>query len=134
MKELTQVKNIINMIKGCGKQYDFILAPARGGLIPAQFIAYALDIKTIHTINNIRGDYPRSQPNMKCLIVDDINDTGKTCIALQDYMLDNKLAESVDVAVIYERHSSEFEADYVGDIIYHDDWVEFTWDKEIVCE
>ena len=122
---------MVRCLKNSGNQYDYILTIARGGLVPAQFVAYALDIKAVHVITNIRGGYPRTQPNMKCLIVDDINDTSKTTGAMKDFVMNNRLAGSVDVAVMYERHNAPLKADFVGDIVADDGWLEFTWDKEL---
>jgi len=132
MKELRQLKKLIQQIRDSGEKYDFILAPARGGLVPAQFIAYALDIKVIHVINNVKGGYPRSQPTQKCLLVDDINDTSYTVEAMVAFMKNNNRCDVIDVAVIFQRFNSPFKAQFVGDIIEDKSWVDFTWDKEIV--
>ena len=132
MKELKQLKKLIQQIRDSGEKYDFILTIARGGLVPAQFIAYALDIEVIHVINNVRGSYPRSQASQRCLIVDDINDTSGTLTSMTLAMINSGNAKRCDWAVIYERYSSHTQANYVGEIINHDDHIEFTWDKEIV--
>ncbi len=131
MKELVQIKKLIGQIRDSGEKYDFILTPARGGLVPAQFIAYALDIKTIHVVNNVKGSYPRSQPSQKCLLVDDINDTSETIRAMTSFMIAGGLCGVIDVAVIFQRFNAPFKAQFVGDIVEDKSWVDFTWDKEI---
>ncbi len=131
MTEMNQIKTLLQHLRG-KKKYDYILAPARGGLVPAQFIAYALDIKTIHTLTNVKGLYPRSQPTMNVLLVDDINDTSATINDIVNYMYKHKLCGNIDVAVLFERYSAPIKADFVGEVINHDDYIHFTWDKEIV--
>jgi len=109
-RELTQ------QIVDSGWVPDLIVAIARGGLIPAGAIAYAMDVKAIGV-----------------LVVDDVADSGKTLKMVMDLIDEHGLSldgsSSVHVearsAVIYKKPVSIIEPDYVW--AYTDKWINFPW-------
>lgn len=108
------------------KQYDVIVTCGRGGMMASQFLAYAMDIKSVIVLTNARQTPPFIGDTQKILFVDDINDTSKTIeLVKQNFKLNQ-----FDVAVMYQRYSAPYKAQYVGEVVDHDEWLEFTWDKK----
>jgi hypoxanthine phosphoribosyltransferase len=96
----------------------------------AQMMAYYLNVRTVHVVTDVRTVFPSIQPSIKVLVVDDINDTGRTMAVMV-----NKLrlmgVTQIKTATLYERYSSGFKSDFVGEEISHDEWHKFSWDEEI---
>ena len=105
-------------IKECGIEFDFIYGIARGGLTPATLLSHILDIPMVSTLEYLGEQSPYY------LIVDDINDSGKTIKAL-NYHTDMIFK----TAVLYERANSQEEADYYGEKIHHNGWIIFPWEQ-----
>lgn len=135
-REFYEVQDLlIGQIKKSNKIYKYIVAIPCGGLMPAYFIAKALDLPIV-TINiksyfeqkseNLRhittdgfGDRIKNQED--ALIVDDIYDSGKTIKYLQNkYPL-------VDTAVTFARFNTH-SATYVGRVLNHKHWLDFPWE------
>ena len=128
---------------------DLIVAIARGGLIPAGAIAYAMDVKAIGTMNvefysgigETLTEPVLLPPLMdvsamdgkRVLVVDDVADSGKTLKMVMDLIDEHGLSldgsSSVHVearsAVIYKKPVSIIEPDYVW--AYTDKWINFPW-------
>ncbi|MEU4237385.1 phosphoribosyltransferase [Actinoplanes sp. NPDC026619] len=125
-----------------GYRPDLILAIARGGLLPAGAISYALDVKNLHLINvefytgvDERLDLPVMLPPVPqtvdlsgatVLIVDDVADTGATLELVRDYCAEH-VAEA-RCAVIYEKPRSVVNCEYVWKRT--DKWINFPWSSE----
>ena len=142
-RELTQ------QIVDSGWIPDLIVAIARGGLIPAGAIAYAMDVKAIGTMNvefysgiGETLEEPLLLPPLmdvsamngkRVLVVDDVADSGKTLKMVMDLIdehgltLDGSDAVRVEArsAVIYKKPVSIIEPDYVW--AYTDKWINFPW-------
>ena len=142
-RELTQ------QIVDSGWIPDLIVAIARGGLIPAGAIAYAMDVKAIGTMNvefysgiGETLEEPQLLPPLmdvsamdgkRVLVVDDVADSGKTLKMVMDLIdehgltLDGSAAVRVEArsAVIYKKPVSIIEPDYVW--AYTDKWINFPW-------
>lgn len=118
---------------------DIILGIARGGLLVAGAIAYALDVKNTFTMNvefytgvDERLDMPIVLPPVpdlvdlhesRVLIADDVADTGKTLVLVKDFLA-GKVGD-VRVAVLYEKPRSEVACEYVWQRT--DRWIDFPW-------
>ncbi len=102
-----------NQIKKCGKQYRGIAGIQRGGLTLAVTLSHRLDLPYFN-LNSAPKD---------CLIVDDINDSGRT----MRYMIE----EGYDTAVLLTRYSSPIKTTFTGGIVQDDNWVEFPWEKSL---
>lgn len=142
-RELTQ------QIVDSGWIPDLIVAIARGGLIPAGAIAYAMDVKAIGTMNvefysgiGETLEEPQLLPPLmdvsamdgkRVLVVDDVADSGKTLKMVMDLIdehglsLDGSAAVRVEArsVVIYKKPMSVIEPDYVW--AYTDKWINFPW-------
>jgi hypoxanthine phosphoribosyltransferase len=118
---------------------DMILGIARGGLLVAGAVGYALGVKNTFTMNvefytgvDERLDMPMILPPVpdlvdfaetKVLIADDVADTGETLKAVHEF-LEGKVAE-VRSAVLYEKPRSAVKCEYVWRRT--DRWITFPW-------
>jgi hypoxanthine phosphoribosyltransferase len=118
---------------------DIILGIARGGLLPAATIAYALDVKNVFMISvefytgvDERLDFPVMLPPLlnaveivgaRLLITDDVADTGGTLKMVKDFC--SAHVADVRCAVIYEKPPSVVKCEYVWRRTAR--WVNFPW-------
>ena len=118
---------------------DLILAVARGGLLVAGALAYALDVKNTFTMNvefytgiEERLEAPLLLPPVpdpvdlrqaRVLVADDVADTGAT-LALVKAFCAPHVAE-VRTAVLYEKPWSTITSEYVWRRT--DRWITFPW-------
>ena len=125
-----------------GYRPDVVLGIARGGLLVAGAIGYALGVKNTFTMNvefytgvDERLDVPMILPpvpdlvdfgEFKVLIADDVADTGATLELVKDF-LGGKVAE-VRCAVLYEKPRSTVRCEYVWRRT--DRWITFPWSAE----
>ena len=138
-------RDLAQAIADDGYEPDMILAIARGGLLPAGALGYALAVKNIYTMNvefytgvDERREVPLILPPVpdfhlvaqaKVLIVDDVADTGGTLKVVKEFCSD-KVAE-VRAACLYEKSHSIVKCDYVWKRT--DLWINFPWsDKDPV--
>jgi hypoxanthine phosphoribosyltransferase len=125
-----------------GYEPDLILGIARGGLLVAGALSYALGVKNTFTMNvefytgvDERLPVPMILPpvpalvdlqDARMLIADDVADTGQT-LALVKGFCAGQVGE-VRTAVLYEKPRSIVTCDYVWRRT--DLWVEFPWSAE----
>src|SRR5262249_22475162 len=121
---------------------DLVLAIARGGLLVAGAVAYALDVKNTFTMNvefytglDERLEMPMILPPVpelvdldeaRVLIADDVADTGRTLLLVKEFCA-GKVGE-VRCAVLYEKPHSEVSCEYVWRRT--DRWIDFPWSAE----
>ena len=125
-----------------GYRPDVVFAIARGGLIVAASLAYALGVKNTYTMNvefytgvDERLPVPMILPpapdlallqDAKVLIADDVADTGAT-LALVKEFCEGRVGE-VRSATLYEKSHSTVKCEYVWRRT--DDWIVFPWSAE----
>ncbi len=125
-----------------GFRPDAVFAIARGGLIVAASLAYALGVKNTYTMNvefytgvDERLPVPMILPpapdlallkNANVLIADDVADTGATLELVKDFC-GGQVGE-VRCATLYEKSHSIVKCDYVWR--RSDDWIVFPWSAE----
>jgi hypoxanthine phosphoribosyltransferase len=118
---------------------DIILAIARGGLLVAGALSYALGVKNTFTMNvefytgiDERLEMPMILPPVpdlvdfsetQVLIADDVADTGATLELVCEF-LEGKVAET-RCAVLYEKPRSTVKCEYVWRRT--DRWIDFPW-------
>jgi hypoxanthine phosphoribosyltransferase len=121
---------------------DMVLAIARGGLLVAGALGYALGVKNTFTMNvefytgvDERLEMPMILPPVpdlvdlgeaRVLIADDVADTGMTLALVKDFCA-GKVAE-VRAAVLYEKPRSIVRSEYVWRRT--DRWIDFPWSVE----
>ncbi|MFH5821326.1 phosphoribosyltransferase [Georgenia sp. AZ-5] len=137
---------------------DLVIAVARGGLVPAGAVAYALDVKAMGTLNvefytGVAQTLPEpvvlpplmdtsDLPGRRVLVVDDVADSGRTLALVMDMIRAHGLPADVDgdgvagqtlpvdarSAVIYSKPRSVIEPDYVWRRT--DRWITFPWSAQ----
>src|SRR5512146_1605160 len=122
-----------------GYRPDIVLAIARGGLLVAGALGYALGVKNTFTMNvefytgiDERLEMPMILPpvpdlvdfaDFKVLVADDVADTGATLRLVQEFCA-GKVAEA-RCAVLYEKPRSMVNCEYVWRRT--DRWITFPW-------
>jgi uncharacterized protein len=143
----TASRDLAQAVADDGYEPDIILAIARGGLLIAGALGYALSVKNVYTMNvefytgvDERLEVPRILPpapdfvdlgDAKILIADDVADTGHTLRSVQAFTA-GKVGE-VRTACLYEKSHSVVRCDYVWKRT--DLWINFPWsDKDPVAK
>lgn len=137
-----QIENLLlKIIKDIKKdKIDLIIAISRGGLIPAAYLAYALDVKNVIAISvssyknkkqtklkMINAPNKKDLLNKNILVIDDICDSGNTLVFIEDYLKKNK-AKNIKTATIFlNKKKSKYVPDYYGEETTI--WIVFPWDK-----
>ena len=132
-------RELAQQVADDGYRPDLILTIARGGLLPAGALGYALDVKNLVVVNvefytgvDQRLDVPVFLPpvpaavhlaGFKVLVVDDVADTGETLRLVRDFCADH-VAEA-RTAVLYEKPRSAVRCEYVWRRT--DRWIDFPW-------
>ena len=135
-------RDLAERIHADGYEPDVILAIARGGLLVAAALAYALGVKNTYTMNvefytgvDERLPAPMILPpvpelvdldSARMLIADDVADTGETLRLVKDFCA-GKVAE-VRCAVLYEKSPSVVKCEYVWRRTER--WIDFPWSVE----
>lgn len=138
----TGARELSEAVAADGFVPDIILGIARGGLLVAGAIGYALGVKNTFTMNvefytgiDERLDVPMILPPVpdlvdfaetKVLIADDVADTGAT-LELVKRFCEGKVAE-VRAAVLYEKSRSVVKCEYVWRRT--DRWITFPWSAQ----
>ncbi len=136
------VRVLAQQIADDGFTPDIILGIARGGLIPAGSIGYALSIKNCYLMNveyytdiDERLDVPVILPpyldmvdlnDADVLVVDDVADTGHTLQKVYEFVADK--VNTTRAAVLYEKPRSVIQCEYVWRRT--DKWINFPWSSE----
>jgi hypoxanthine phosphoribosyltransferase len=123
---------------------DIILGIARGGLIPAGSIAYALDCKLMISLNvefytgvGETLSEPVMLPSLlessgltdqRVLVVDDVADTGKTLKLVNDFCEEQGRVAEVRNAVLYTKPHTITSPDYTWRTT--DKWIDFPWSAQ----
>ncbi len=121
---------------------DLILGIARGGLLVAGALSYALGVKNSFTMNvefytgvDERLPVPMLLPpvpalvdlhDSRMLIADDVADTGQTLALVKRFCAGR--VGAVRVAVLYEKPRSIVDCEYVWRRT--DRWIDFPWSDE----
>ena len=132
-------RELAAQVQDDGYEPDLILGIARGGLLVAGALSYALEVKNSFTMNvefytgvDERLPVPMLLPpvpelvdlqDARMLIADDVADTGQT-LALVKGFCAGQVGE-VRVAVLYEKPRSIVNCEYVWRRT--DRWIDFPW-------
>ncbi len=135
-------RELAEAVAADGYRPDMILGIARGGLLVAGGLGYALGVKNTFTMNvefytgiDERLEIPMILPPVpdlvdfgetRVLIADDVADTGATLQLVQEFCA-GKVAE-VRCAVLYEKPRSAVHCEYVWRRT--DRWITFPWSAE----
>jgi hypoxanthine phosphoribosyltransferase len=132
-------RDLARDVLGSGFTPDFVIAIARGGLLPAGALAYALGTKSCGSLNvEFYSDIETTLPEpillpplldnepligKNVLLVDDVADSGRT-LALVVGLLEN-VGVIVKTATLYSKPRSVIEPDFFWRKT--DRWIVFPW-------
>jgi hypothetical protein len=135
-------RELAEQVVADGYRPDIILGIARGGLLVAGALSYALDVKNTFTMNvefytgiDERLPVPMLLPpvpalvdlhDSRMLIADDVADTGQTLALVKGFCAGQ--VREVRVAVLYEKPRSIVECEFVWRRTER--WVVFPWSAE----
>jgi uncharacterized protein len=139
---LADVKVIAGLVAGDDWRPDFIIAIGRGGLVPGTFLSHATGLPVLSVDYSAQvPDFSaellvklaaRTRDGERLLIVDDINDSGRTIIALRAAMRDADAIEAhVRIATLIDNVRSDARVDYAARTIdrsIQKDWFVFPWE------
>ena len=133
---------LAELVHESGYEPDMVLAIARGGLLVAGAMGYALGVKNVFTVNvefytgeDERLALPILLPPVpdplelsqrRVLICDDVADTGETLALVQRFCA-RHVAEA-RTAVLYEKPRSVVRCDYVWRRTER--WITFAWSAQ----
>ncbi len=132
-------QDLAHQIADSGFVPEIVIAVARGGMVPAGALTYALGVKLTDAINvEFYTDVSKTLPDpvllaprldtesvsgKKLLVVDDVADSGRT-LALVLKLL-RGFGADVRSAVLYAKPTTVVEPDYVWK--HTDQWIVFPW-------
>jgi len=138
----TGARDLAEAVYADGYRPDMVLAIARGGLLVAAALGYALGVKNTFSMNvefytgiDERLEMPMILPPVpdlvdfsetRVLVADDVADTGATLKLVHEFC-EGKVAE-VRCAVLYEKPRSTVQCEYVWRRT--DRWITFPWSAE----
>lgn len=132
--------DVARHIADAGHRFDLIIAVARGGLPPARFLCDFLAMREVTSLQirhysagatqeenvDILDEVRRNIQGKDILVVDDVNDTGKTLEACSEYLRSFEPA-SLNFAVLHEKSDTVFKADFVGESLQEWVWLTYQW-------
>jgi hypoxanthine phosphoribosyltransferase len=131
---------LAEMIRASGFAPDLVVAISRGGFTPARLLCDVLglfNLTSIRILHYTRAatkeqaatvKYPLCIPvaGLRLLVVDDVNDTGKTLRVARAH-LEALGPMEVRTAVVHEKIGSPIRADYAAETIGEWRWLVYPW-------
>jgi len=120
---------------------DVILAIARGGMTLGHFLAEALEMRDLYSINSIHYEEIRkldtidifNMPDLskakRVVIVDDIIDSGETMIEIKKVITSKYPELDIKIAAVFYKDKALLHPDFKARVAT--EWIEFFWDFEI---
>ncbi|MDQ1578392.1 MAG: uncharacterized protein QOE21_1079 [Microbacteriaceae bacterium] len=135
-------RELARRVDSSGFRPDVVVAIARGGLLLAGSIAYALDVKSCGALNvefytgiDERLDEPVLLPPMldepaiagkRVLLVDDVSDSGRTLAMVLGIL--QRTGADVRTVCLYSKPATVLEPDYVWKKT--SEWIAFPWSSK----
>ena len=112
---------------------DVIISLNRGGCVPGVYLSHLINVP--HEVINIKKSDVKQHINSfenhkNILVIDDINDTGKT-LQITKSFFSNSIAK-IKYGVLVNNESSDFIVDYAAIHInkkVDDSWIVFPWEE-----
>ncbi len=121
-------------------QFDTVVGISRGGFAPARLVCDFLNIKTLTAVQirhytagaeakeevEITDRIDIDLEGKNVLVVDDVNDSGKTLKAAVQH-IQTKEAATVKTAVLHEKENTSLNADFAGSYLTEWKWLIYQW-------
>ena len=132
-----------NKLKVLDLNVDLVIGIGRGGLIPAVYAAYKLNVPLTHmgiksydkhqqTYHAEITQHPviNHLKHSKILIIDDVNDTGFTFKYVENYLTTILGIPKTDLTFlsVYGKHKTTYKSE-VCEYVDDDCWIIFPWDE-----
>lgn len=120
---------------------DVVLAIARGGMTLGHFLAEALEMRELYSLNSIHYEethkldsikvfnIPDLNHAQKILIVDDIIDSGETMIEIKRILSERYPHLKLQVATVFYKEGALLRPDFAAREAT--EWIDFFWDFRI---
>lgn len=120
---------------------DVILAIARGGMTLGHFLAEALEMRDLYSLNSIHYEETHkldtikvfNVPNLshakRVLLVDDIIDSGETMIEIKRILSEKYPNITTKIATVFYKDSALLRPDFAAREAK--EWIDFFWDFQI---
>ncbi|WP_263833791.1 phosphoribosyltransferase [Sulfurospirillum oryzae] len=120
---------------------DVILAVARGGMTLGHFLAEALEMRALYSINSIHYEethkldtinifnIPDLSKAKRVVIVDDIIDSGETMIEIERVLGEKYPEVDFKIASVFYKEKALLRPDFAAREAT--EWIEFFWDFQI---
>ena len=146
IKHKIEWKDILKMCekftKHCKKnnlEFTDVVAIARGGMIPAQLIAYRLGIERIHNygIKSYKGEEkrkpliyqsPEDLINSDILVIDEVCDSGETFEHVTKDLLATYDINTMTTFCLHWKPCSTYKPDHFGAVADSKVWIVYPWD------
>lgn len=133
----------VNMLAKEIKKYnpDVILSIARGGMTLGHFLAEALEMRDLYSINSIHYEETRKldiinifnipdlSEKKRIVLVDDIIDSGETMVEIKRVLAQKFPHVDLKVASIFYKEKALLRPDFSAREAT--EWIEFFWDFQI---
>ena len=132
-------ENLGRKIDSSGFKPDVIVAIARGGWVPARILCDLLDVRELYSVKAEHWGRVATPGEAKLvqglnvdltgksiLLVDDVTDTGETCLIVKDH-LKHLGAKEVRIAVLDHKSTSKFVPDYFVSKMESWKWIVYPW-------
>ena len=120
---------------------DVILAVARGGMTLGHFLAEALEMRSLFSINSVHYEETRKLDTInifnipdlskakRVVIVDDIIDSGETMIEIERVLHAKYPEVDFKIAAVFYKEKALLRPDFAAREAT--EWIEFFWDFQI---
>ena len=136
------VKDTRILIEQC-RDYkpDVLLAVARGGMTLSHFIAEALEVRNLYSLNSVHYEdtlkldtfnifnVPDMSKAKKVLIIDDIVDSGETMEEVFKILHDKFPETQFKLATIFYKKTAVLQPDY--SVKEATQWIDFFWEADV---
>lgn len=119
---------------------DYIVAVSRGGLVPGVLLSHYMDLPLRPLLWSTRDSKDQVHDltiaedlneGSTILLVDDINDSGKTFVEiLKDWEYNTECKGRVITASVFQRSTTTLPSDHYSKLLTCQDWVVFPWEKK----
>lgn len=139
-KAYEMAHKVSRQITNSSDNFDIVVGISRGGLPPARMICDFLNINTLTSLqisHYTGGGEEKDKVELtdpinidlkgtNVLIVDDVNDSGKTLKAAYEY-IESLDPDLVKIAVLHEKENTVFNAHYTGPQLSEWRWLIYQW-------